>query len=282
MPVIGVVAASADVLVTSSDGKIRAWPRSQWGSVSLRVTLDSAATTATVWRQNATTGERSIVRTGDAMAVLGGAGIAFDHEAPPGSTLTYTVIPANGASAGVESAGATVTTATIPAHSVWVKDPHAPVNSRLVTGRSVMRPSSRTRRQGVFEVVGRANPVVVSDSLGARTGEVGLLGLARADRTPIRRLVESSVLLIQLDASLDEPSRFVAISTDSEEPFGPRALGITDWILSVVEVDRPATPGAPLMIPGQSYAEFTGRFASYSAASSAFAGKTYLDVIEGV
>lgn len=283
MPVIGSVATSTpDVPVTSSDGKIRATPRTSLGSVSLRVVLASNTTRATIWRDDATSGRRVVVRTGDSMRTPGGSGIAFDHEAPPGSVLTYTVIPADGTGAGVVSTGATVRTAAIPTIAAWVKDPHYPANSLLVTAQTVFRPSSRQRRQGVFDIIGRTNPVVVTDSLGARTGDVVLLSLSRADRVKVRRLLDTSLLLIQLNPTLDEPDRFVSVATDSEDYIGPRLGGVTNWTLGTVEVDRPSTVGAPLMIPGQSYADFANTYATYQIASAAFAGRTYLDVIEGI
>jgi hypothetical protein len=198
-----------------------------------------AITSVTVTRQNAA-GAITPVRTSDGgplqLVTSGSNRVAtvYDYEAPYGLPVTYSTLEYP---SGVS---ATVTLAvTVP----WLVHIGVPARSQKVTIRELAA-RTRTVNRGVFEPMGRANPVIVTD--GRRKGATSKLQLwtdTDAGRRAMDTLLDdASVLFLNLPASKTwgMDSSYIAVG-DFTETRLTRLLAHQDrvWDLPFNVVDRP-------------------------------------------
>jgi hypothetical protein len=184
-------------------------PETSPPSVRLDITASGTptVTSATVTRTDVN-GRTYPVRTSDggALPVSGGVATLWDYEIPYGTTSTYSV-SATGATTVTDTALLNV---TVP----WLVHPGVPALSVPVTVQSAPD-LTRPAEQGMFRVIGRRDPVVVSG--GARSLPSGTLGLLT--RTAAERAA--------LDLLLDEASPLLLNTPDSWE-LGPAYISVGD------------------------------------------------------
>lgn len=129
--------------------------------------------------------------------------------------------------------------------SVWAKAPNDPtLNTAVVV--SQFNTITRTRRQGVFQILGAAKPIVVSDVEGARVGYMQLLTSTLNERSTVLDLFAGSdVVLFQAPATLGFEDCYATIQRHSESRLAPNvntAHRLVD--IEYTEVDPPADPDA--------------------------------------
>jgi hypothetical protein len=200
------------------------------------------------------------VRSGDVDIAPGDTLTIWDYESPNGVSAIYRAQAQRTATAGgIEQV--TVSQFSPPSaavawqsDSVWLKSPLFPdVNTTVRLGNF----GTFTRRvaRGVFDVLGRSNPIVVSD---IRHGLEGALTVAvrSVDELEAIRFISdvSSTVLLQTPASYNFGSRYLALGDEHEDRINIVASNAYRWVqFDFVEVDAPAgdalttttTPGQP-------------------------------------
>lgn len=271
--------------------EILAAPPAQTGSLSITATTIPAnvppavqvnindtrspgqASSLTVMRINAD-GTRSPVRTsdGNALPLASGVGVVYDYEAPLGQPVSYT---------SVEVPGITSPQVTVSSAQVWLVHPGTPSLSMPIK----LAPNLTPRRvrpvvRGVFNVMGRANPVIVTD--GIRHGRMMELSLhlqTQAVRDAFDALTaDASTLLLNVPTSLgyNIATSYIAVGDIETLPITDKVF--EPWFtarLPYYEVDRPAGGSQSQ----RTYSDLLAAFGTYAAVQANY--RTYLDLLTG-
>lgn len=257
MPIIlspGVSNPTPPTSATSSDGKLTVYADTDHAGMLLRADF-SALSTKTIkvrfYRGS------TVVRSGDPAWAPGGMAVAYDHEAPLGSSGAWTAVPifADG------STGTSTTAASLTVPSMgddvdcWVK----PINN---PGRSVayqvhtnqIQPGGSGRVQS-YAVPGRTNPIGTYDVRTPKEVSITLRTNTKAEKDALNDALDLGPVLVQLRESygIDD---FYAIPTDTTETYFVGMYSqIRDIPTGFIPVDRPPTIDSPLYIPGRSWDE---------------------------
>jgi hypothetical protein len=144
--------------------------------------------------------------------------VIADYEVPNGTTVKYR------ARATYYSSGLPITSAWTESSNTswtstdsWLKAPGSPTLNVTfcLAGRD---PYQRTRRSGVFHVLGAAAPVVVSDVRSKRSGRLVLETQTTAEAADVDALLEGSqVVLVWFPASMDIDDMYAAVINHDEQ-----------------------------------------------------------------
>lgn len=196
-------------------------------------------------------------------------GLIYDYEMPYGAAVSYSAVENPSASSGE---------VTVNESRVWLIHPGVPTLSMPITVASIGATTKRVNR-GVFSVMGRESPVVVTD--GARRLPAGALQL-RTDTldelAKVKALTsDAATLLLNVPPSLGWglPTSYISVDDISEDRLVEFAGEPKRYLtLPYQEVDRPA---------GGSQAERTYvdllDYPTYNDLRSAY--PTYLDLLAG-
>jgi hypothetical protein len=177
----------------------------------------------------------------------------------------------------VESPATTLATANItPAlGGVWLKSISRPfLNQRatIVGVSEITRPS----RTGVFEVMGRSNPVAVSDVRGSRRWTYTLLTETAEAADNLDLLVASGdTVFVHVPADQNVPGGYVSIGESTELRFGSPPERV--WTLPVTEV---AAPGPDVVGTTATWQSIINNFGTWADVIAEF--PTWTDVLEYV
>lgn len=197
--------------------------------------LDGSATYATIERS--TNGIRwTTVRGGTARTVTGGAVSLDDYEFVDGVANTWRVTAYDSGDTETDQETVEFTPAL---DGVWLKSiPRPFLNRRIHIAdiSSVARPA----RGGVFDIVGRSDPVTVGDLRGSRRWTMTV----RTDTLPQARtldliLASGDDLFIHVPAGRDIPGGHVFVEDTGEDRFGPMSTRRM-WPLPVIRHAEPA------------------------------------------
>lgn len=208
-------------------------------SVSLAVVDSTGSTTSATIQRYVGGGTSGTVRTPDGnptpMSATSAATIV-DYEAPFGVPVSYGV---NG--------GAATDPVTLDITRPWLVHPFTPVLSMQVT----LRPGSLTAEtrpvmQGVFQPLGRKNPVILTD--GVRKGsqsQLVVLTQSTAEFAALKALLaDTSPLLLNIPASLDWGFNTGYIAVGDHKPTRVVDKLIESWrdnVLAFYTVDAPVS-----------------------------------------
>lgn len=223
--------------------------------ISLTATGLTGYDTVAVQRTNPD-GSQVIIRNCNYIATGGSSSWAgFDLEAPLGAAVTYTVI------AQIHNGDGSITTATANSSSLtiptqngtgWLKNlSQAALNTQItIAGLSDVKRPGRVQQ---YSVIGRQNPVVVSDVLGGRTGSFQVMTTGTADFSAITTLLGSgSTLFLQATpADMFADMYFMTAGVTEHRPAATSTDATRIWSVDFIEVDSPT--GALTSIPGNSY-----------------------------
>jgi hypothetical protein len=180
---------------------------------------------------------------GDLTATLitGDLAIVEDYEAPLGVEVQYYVKTFTGSS----YQAATSDTVTLPEPadtSVIIKDPGLPARwAESVVARGGMPDWTRSARQGVNPVRGRARPIIITDVRASRTGTLTLVTETQDELDSMWWLLETgNTLLLQWPSEWGERDVYVQVG-DVTEAHTADYAGYQDrtWTVPLTEVDRP-------------------------------------------
>jgi hypothetical protein len=253
-------------------------PSQPFAQIALTVTGLTGYDTVAVQRTNPD-GSQVIIR-GCNYVSTGGADswAGFDLEAPLGSAVTYTAIAQKHNTDGsITSATANSSPLAIPTQNGvgWLKNlSQAALNTQiqLTSVSDVKRPGRRQE----YAVIGRKNPVVISDIRGGRQGSVSLMTTGTTDYQAVTTLLASgTVLFLQATAAdMFADLYFVPGDVTEHRPSTTSMDPTRIWTIDFTEVDSPS--GALTSIPGNSYTAVVS-FGTYQSVLSH--RSTYLDVL---
>lgn len=246
-------------------------PTSTPPGVRLDVTASGTPTVTSVTVMRTDTGGRAYpVRTSDGgpLPLSGGVATIFDYEIPYGQTATYSV-----AATGVTTANAT---ALLDVSAIWLVHVGVPaVSVPLFVSEfgELVRPSN----QGVFDIIGRKDPVVVSG--GARGSAAGTLSLRTktdSERVALDQLLDDATgLFLNVPAGLrwGVESCYIAVGdVTAERTVEWAEHPYREWRLPYRVVGRPAGGSQA----SRTYATVAGEYATYAAIAAT--GKTYAEL----
>lgn len=204
--------------------------------VDVAYMIGSAVTAVTIGRQDPG-GFQQILRYGDAVPLVGGRAHIEDFEAPLDVPVYYTV--AQQAPAGSEVA--TTNTVIVPSQGkTWLKDPSYPSRNMVVPVMTAVKNLKRAAQAGLFPILGRANPVVITTVRAGPEAVVTLHTLTDAQRRQMVDILASgSVLLLQSGPS-ETGSIYIHVGDVGEERVGLVQEQSRVWTLPITVVDRPA------------------------------------------
>jgi hypothetical protein len=246
--------------------------------ISLSVSGLTGYDTVAVQRTNAD-GSQVIIRSCNYVSTGGADSWAgFDLEASLGVNVTYTVIAqTHNADGSITTGSASSGPVMIPTQNGvgWLKNlSQAALNAQVsLQALSDVKTDARTQ---IYPVIGRKNPVVISDVRGGRTGSVSLMTTGTTDYQAVSALLASGTTLFLQATPADGLADlyFVAGSVTEHRPADVSTDFTRIWTVDFTEVDSPS--GALTSIPGNSYAAVVS-FGTYQALLNDRA--TYLDVL---
>lgn len=207
----------------------------------------------------------------------GGAGFVWDYEAPFGVPLTYRVTDAD---ASVISSSST----TLEVTKFWLRAPGLPDYDVIidVTTKPV---TSTTRANAALNVLGRANPVVLSTARSSSTFTLAVHTQTSGEATSLQALLDASPTCLLVMPGTPTAWQYVFISDSTATPLVPwkslsdgDAGSQYDWTLSCTVVDRPV--GGMFGDSSDDYALVLATWPTYAAMQAD--EPTYLDLLQNV
>lgn len=184
------------------------------------VTIQRTSDGGTTW---------TTVRSADRAPVFGDSFVIYDYETCNGQDVQYRAQSINAAGAASDW-----TELSAPKHwsstKTWLKSPTLPAINRAVFLNDIA-PRTRRQPQGVFDISGRADPVVVNDTRKLTEGTVtfGVLDpddaaapLFATLKQLLKLLDRSEVLLLQVPPPDGFGCRYIAVGDAVESPVAPR------------------------------------------------------------
>lgn len=168
-----------------------------------------------------------------------------DYETGNGESVLYRAratrivsdLPISGS--WVQSTPAVAWTST----DVWLKVPTAATKNRTIDVYRPFQPRGYSSRVGVFQVIGRATPVAISDVLGDPAQTLTIDTLTETDSDDLLDVLRETFLLYcPTDCEGTEAVSYLAVTGVSMTPTPDRAIVRRRWTVNVVEVDAPADP----------------------------------------
>ena len=214
------------------------------------------------------------VRGGTAVTVAAQNADADDYEFPAGVPATYRL-------RGLDAGGVTLFTDTAAitqdVDQAWLKVPAAPYLNRpvIVVDRSEVR---RRSRQGLFDVVGRSNPVAVGDVASSLSYTAQLMTSTAAEESDLDYLFASGeIVFLQLPSTAQHmPGGYFAVGDTSRQPT-MRTSARRLWDVPLTGV---AAPGPEVV--GSTYT-WTSVLADYATWADLLADNaTWADLLERV
>lgn len=216
-----------------------------------------------------TRSDGQLVRSGHDAYAPGGIAVAYDHEAPLGGPVSWTATPvyADG-TPGAPTSAAAISLAAPPASRVWLKsllDPDVSVLARVALAEE----SGRLFRSSLAPVVGAELPGGSWDVPLAWTGNLTFRTDTQAEYDQLVAVLSSGVLLMQSGDCAGLPQQLYVLPQGSmaARRMSGAATGqgwaYRAWAIDLAETARPATLDSALLIPGLSYDDLPGTYASY-------------------
>lgn len=226
---------------TSADGVVTAEVNTDWSYVMLRI--NSAEASVRVWRSVG--GTVSLVRSGDTARVVAGVAVACDTEAPLGVPVTYWADDSDTVEVVVpDLAGQEADTLLRP-----VTRPSDSVPLMVESWPSLTRPV----RQSVSWVVGRRDPVIEWDVRGTAASTLTAVVWSPDARDLLLTAVDSGVVMLSPPSVMGRGPVYAVVGDLAVEQIGVASAGYWRATMPLQEVARPATAGAPLLVPGMGY-----------------------------
>jgi hypothetical protein len=205
------------------------------GKVTVAIALTGTVTKVQVGRMDPS-GFVELIRYGDLVDTPGGALTLDDFEVPLDTSVYYVVtekVPV-----GPTTASNKVTLAS-NGYS-WLKDPGYPSMNVKIPVVTSLQTLTRASRTGVFNILDRVNPIVVSAKRQGPTAELIVHTLSNAQRIAMRDLVaRGTTLLLQTPPAYGFGSEYIAISDVDEVRVGLASEQSRRWNLPFIVVDRP-------------------------------------------
>lgn len=258
-------------------GTIEATPNADRSYVRLVIQFNPAVTQIQIGRIDPT-GFTDIIRAGTVVDLSGGAVVVYDYEAPLDLPVTYTATQVTPATTTPETARSAEVTLASNTYT-WLKDPGLPTRNQRLDEVKGIASLTRPARAGVFHIIDRTHPIVVSARREGRVGELVFHTATDIQREAMVTLLSrGTVLLLQTPANYGFGSAYVHVSDALEERVGILGSEPTRrWTLPITMVDRPA--GLATLPIWNTWANVASTYATWSDLVDT--GKTWYQVAEG-
>jgi hypothetical protein len=209
------------------------------------------------------------VRSADSAWAVGGAGSAYDHEAPLGVGVVYSARPqfADGSWGPASSLALALPNPTIPM-DVWIKSLDEPGLSTRVVVRS-WPALTWAANIDTAAVDSSRFPAAAQGAYSASSSDI----VIDADGTDIERLEKllttPGVRLIQARSDSHRRDMFVLFG-DVQQTMDGRPGESRGYAASVLEVARPDTADQPLRIPGWSFDALAAQHATFNSVTASY------------
>lgn len=219
--------------------------------VALVITFTNTLVTVTQVVRIAPDGVETILRSGDKFTLVAGKGTIYDYEVPLDVPVTYRatqVTPVSGSPEVILSGAAK----TMLSHGVsWLKDPAQPANNLRLDYVQGLPTLSRKARAGVFDIIDRSNPIVVTARRQSASGGLTFATYTQTDYEKTVKLVNrGEILLLATPPAFGVGNVYVHVADVDEEriALGDASDWTRRWTLPLLVVDRPLslTTSAPL------------------------------------
>lgn len=229
------------------------------------------------------------VRSGDVAYAPGGSAVAYDGEVGLGAAAAYEAIPIGPDGTEGEPSALALLSANPYGRGlepgVWLKATDGQVAQVTVSESSEVDYSGQADSA---TVLGSSHPVVVSGPHTAPTFTLTILSFGTGEHAALSRLLAlpgytpdgqtPATLLVQYARQYQRRDRYCAISSVKESPDRLPVLATRQFAVELISTARPDPSGAPLRIPGRSYAEVDAQYRTYADMPP---GKTYLSLTLG-
>lgn len=186
-------------------------------------------------------GSETTIRAGAAFLLANGGGFIEDYEVPLDRAVSYRVNQVTPVGAAVAtSPGITI----VSEHDyTYLKDPAIPTRNMRLDYIEDIRATARSSRAGVFDIIDRANPVVVTGIRQGWTGDLTMWTYTEAERTSMEILLgRGAVLLLSTPPEYGVGNAYVYVGDVACDRLGTVGTEQTrHWTLPLTAVDRPAT-----------------------------------------
>jgi hypothetical protein len=251
---------------------IVATPVPNRGGIELDITFSAAVTKILVERQvpgaawqTIASGETPISTTKE----------MDDYEAPLDVAVVYRAtqtIPA-----GSETATSAPVTLTSINEGGWLKDPGYPTTNVPVSIITSIRTLTRPSRAGVFNILDRVNPIVVTAKRQGAIGELVMHTTTDAERIALTDLLaRGTVLLLQTPPRFGFGSQYVHIADAVEERVALAMEQTRKWVLPFLVVDRPE--GLTITPVGKTWRDVRTIYPTWADLKAS--GKTWRQLLE--
>jgi hypothetical protein len=194
-------------------------PDAETASVGLYILAPYIYNTVTVDRYDGTTWVP--VRGAEKKQLSGGSWVGVDYEVPLGSTVTYRATLRDDPSGATFVVQRDVVLPDISPGRGRLGNAVDPANA-VLTWIEGMDAIDRPTQVGVYEIIGRKLPVVVTGKRGSRRGVLRLLTRDIADRDAMWRLLdEGDTLLLRTGPEYGLGNLYMAIEAVSEQRITP-------------------------------------------------------------
>jgi hypothetical protein len=235
--------------------------------------LTSAVTSVSIGRQDPT-GFSQLIRYGEAIPISGGYLVVTDYEAPFDVPLTYTVtqaVPA-GSDAG------TSTVVVLPSNGLtWLKDPTAPGRNLIIPVITSLTGMTRAAQSGVFTILDRANPVIVSTVRAAMSATLTCHTLTEGQEQQLIALLATGDVLLLSGPASQLGAKYVAVGDVATELVGLVTEPARLWTLPIQVVDRPVGVTSPNNV-SRSWRAVRSTYATWG--DLAATGKTWQQLLD--
>lgn len=229
------------------------------------VTVTGASNPAEVIRTDQT-GNQLAIRDGDPAVLVGGQVVCHDYEAPLDEPVTYQLVTP----ADFNNVKATSHAVTLPSNGLsWIKNPGLPTLNMPLTLEPPTDPLVYNTTQGVFQVINRANPVVITSKRSDFTGTMIGYTFTLDERDSLMALFEDGgILLFQTPFKWALRSNYVAVGNVSEQWVSEDANDpAREWTIPMIAVDRPI--GVASAGVGNAWSDVIATYSSWNALKAA-------------
>lgn len=246
--------------------------------------IPTSASATLIYVYRTANGVTEVIRNANGINITGSASFAVqDFDVPFGVAVTYTgklVI------AGVDQGLGTGSNITLDVNQLWISDPLDPTNAigidltgsgAAVLGGDSFANISRGYDVSKSYVLGKQRPVVqFFGEKGIEGAEFEVLTTGSAASTELSALLGVSPVLIRPPVRMTNlPSQFYVTLQATQEPLTWRSETsdqLTRWVLKADEVEPSSVE---IVFALFTYAYWSARYASYSAASAVYGAGSY-------
>lgn len=253
---------------------LTATPEPAYGRVLLELSGFATATAVDVTR----TGPSGMVVTvarGKDFLLTSGAGVLYDYETPLDLPYHYDAVQSQpvGGTEGASSEDVVLVTGDLS----WLKDPGYPSYNMAIPVVTNIPQLTRPSRAGVFNILDRRNPVVVT---AIRQGAVGTLECHTLNDAQRRSMVDilarGTVLLLQTPSAYGFGSQYVVVDDVVEARVGLAMEPARRWTLPFRVVDRPTDYDKAVL--GRTWRDVKTAYATWGDLKAS--GKTWRQLAE--